>query len=255
MGRRIAALLLLSTAVAVRGGIAHNHTLTVTDPNLGPIARRYLVGSSPPAWCTTPKSTPRPLVLGFHGQGHAPEDWGPAAGLSALGAQHGWAVVFPAGLQERIAGSSDSDVTWNCGTAGDDSTCLAGTNGSQCLESCSRLGLCGGGGGAGGGLTARIRSSGRCNWATCWDDAAFIDQLLTTLLSTLCYDPSQIFLVGESNGAMFIHYLLAKFPGRFLAAAPAFGLPLMGYLVGPNYELLRQRAVAVRHCCAAHRCS
>ena len=43
---------------------------------------------------------------------------------------------------------------------------------------------------------------------------------------------SAVFLVGESNGAMFVHHLISEFPGRFLAAAPAFGLPLLGRLVG-----------------------
>ena len=144
----------------------------------------------------------------------------PAAGFSTLGATHEWAVVFPVGLRETIAGTQDSDVTWNCGTAADDATCLKNTTGSQCMQSCSRRGLCGSGGGAGGEVATTTplpldgESTGRCNWATCYDDAAFIDQLLKALETELCYDPKLVFLVGESNGAMFIHYLLAMFPGK-----------------------------------------
>ena len=55
-----------------------SHMLNVTDTNpaLGRIPRRFVVGSSP-GWCARTSSTrPRPLVLGFHGQGHSPETWG-----------------------------------------------------------------------------------------------------------------------------------------------------------------------------------
>ena len=43
---------------------------------------------------------------------------------------------------------------------------------------------------------------------------------------------------------MFIHYLIQSFPGRFLAAAPTFGSPLLGYLVGNQYQLLASKELA-----------
>ena len=88
------------------------------------------------------------------------------------------------------------------------------------------------------------RCNGRCNWATCYDDAAFVGQVLHLLERDFCVDPARIFLVSESNGGMLVHYLISTFPGRFRAAAPVFGLPLLGYLVGDNYQLLSQQAKA-----------
>jgi hypothetical protein len=45
---------------------------------------------------------------------------------------------------------------------------------------------------------------------------------------------------------MLIHHLIRRFPGKYRAAAPVFGLPLLGYLVGGQYELLRQPQAAAR---------
>jgi len=167
-----------------------------------------------------------PLVLGFHGQGYAPETWGPADAFTELAKENGWVLAFPAGLREATT-DGGSDVTWNVGTAADNSTCVPDTNGVQCMESCHSL-----------------RSCGACNWATCHDDGAFVDQVVKDLEAALCIDTKRIFLVGESNGGMLVHYLIQRFPGRFRAAVPTFALPLIGYLVGPQYELLQQRALA-----------
>ena len=203
-----------------------NHTLLVQDPQLGPSPRRFLVESAPS--CTS--SAKLPLVLGFHGQSNSPETWGPRSHFTQLAKAHGWLMVYPAAIWENKTTDSGTDSTWNVGSMDDDSTCLAGTTSTQCLASCANLNKC----------------NGRCNWATCYDDTAFIDQLLTKLHTEYCADVSRIFLVGESNGGMFIHYLISTFPGRFLAAAPVFGLPLLGYLVGDQYQLVKQRAEAQR---------
>lgn len=195
---------------------SHNVTLTVNDPELGHIERRVLVVVPEDA-----AEIPKPLVLGFHGQGHAPEDWGPADSFNELAFASHWVMAYPVGLHEN------ADSTWNCGTAGDNSTCLPNTTGTQCKDSCSKLGRC-----------------GRCNWASCYDDVAYIQQMLAKLESLLCLNTGHYFVVGESNGAMFIHHLLAELPGRFKAAAPAFGLPLLGYVVGGDYQLLAQQEKA-----------
>ena len=47
----------------------------------------------------------RRLVLGFHGQSHYPEDWGPAAPLTDLARHAGWALIFPAGARNTPARS------------------------------------------------------------------------------------------------------------------------------------------------------
>lgn len=57
---------------------------------------------------------------------------------------------------------------------------------------------------------------------------------------------SAYFLVGESNGGMLMHYLMQERPGKFLGAAPAFALPLLGYLDGSKFQLVTQSVLASR---------
>ena len=219
---------------AVHSLTTGNHTLNITSKDFGTVARRFLITNIP----SLSSSSPSPIVLGLHGQSNSPESWGPADQFTALAQQHGWLMVFPAAIWEKRMSDGQSDSTWNCGTQDDDSVCVAETTGTQCLESCHKLGKC----------------QGRCNWATCHDDLGFIDQLLILLESRFSHSNSNsaaapaaqhpIFLVGESNGGMFIHHLIQEFPGRFLAAAPAFGLPLLGYMVGSQYQLVANRELS-----------
>ena len=198
-----------------------NHSINVADPDLGTTQRRFLITNVPSS--NTSKNSP--IVLGFHGQSNSPESWGPRPSFTALAKQYEWLMVYPAGIWDKRMSDGSLDSTWNCGTQDDNSVCVDNTAGTQCLESCHSLGRC----------------KGKCNWATCHNDLDFIDQMLNIL------DPNQtrqIFLVGESNGGMFIHYLIQSFPGRFLAAAPTFGSPLLGYLVGNKYQLLASKELA-----------
>ena len=134
----------------------------------------------------------------------------------------GWIVVYPAGLADGAQGTG-----WNCGTAGDNSTCSPDTQNSDCYKSCQALQLC-----------------GRCDWSTCYDDVVFVEQQLQQLMAEFqgVTRTSAIFLYGESNGGMLTHHLIQQLPGRFLAAVPAFGLPLLGYLVG--FDLVRNASAA-----------
>ena len=176
--------------------------LTVTDPNMGKINRTYLLGVPHKA------SSSMPLLLGFHGQG-GDKTWEQSHSFTAKAAAAGWLVAYPLGLAE------DQDTGWNCGTGGDNSTCVEGTTNSHCHASCRKLKTC-----------------GRCNWSTCYDDVHFISELLASLTKTYpALDKTRTFAVGQSNGAMFIHHLLHSLPGTFRAAVPVFGTPLMGYLV------------------------
>eukprot|EP00931_Biecheleriopsis_adriatica_P086440 TRINITY_DN61115_c0_g1_i1.p1 TRINITY_DN61115_c0_g1~~TRINITY_DN61115_c0_g1_i1.p1 ORF type:complete len:364 (+),score=54.02 TRINITY_DN61115_c0_g1_i1:32-1123(+) len=201
------------------------HSLFVTDPLLGRVERSFELIAPTAA---SQSSTPMPLLLGFHGQGHSSEDWGPRERFTELAKQHQWVAVFPNALSETTD-KGNNDTTWNCGAAGDSSTCLDNTAGVQCTVSCQKLQRC-----------------SRCNWATCYDDVAFIQALLAELERSFCLDSQSYFLVGESNGGMFVHYLIQELPGKFLAAAPVFASPLMGYLVGSQYQLLSQKGLAGR---------
>ena len=53
-------------------------------------------------------------------------------------------------------------------------------------------------------------------------------------------------LIYPLAAAMLIHFLSQVLPGSFAAIVPVFGLPLLGYLLGPRSELLARRAEAVR---------
>ena len=126
------------------------------------------------------------------------------------------------------------------GTAGDNSTCIVGTTNTGCYDSCAALGKC-----------------GRCNWNTCYDDGAFVEAVVDDLDRAFGVDRSRLFVFGESNGGMAVHYLIAsRLPGGlFLGAAPVFGLPLLGYAAGsPEMELLRRADSAKRTSIARPRC-
>jgi len=135
-----------------------NHTITIGNAaDLPKIERRFVLH--------IPKNQTGslPLVMGFHGQSGSPETWGPEPYFTKLAQDHGWVIAYPAGLRE---GTTDggSDVTWNVGTAGDNSTCIPNTSGVQCMNSCAQTAQC-----------------GSCNWATCYDDGLFIERLVQQL--------------------------------------------------------------------------
>jgi len=91
------------------------------------------------------------------------------------------------------------------------------------------------------GVVPTASKCGRCNWVTCYSGIDFLKQLLRHLEDKLCLDTSRYYIFGESNGGMFTHYVLQEMPGRFLAAAPVFGSPMLGYLVGSRYQLMRHQ--------------
>ena len=82
------------------------------------------------------------------------------------------------------------DTGWNCGTAGDDSTCLPGTTNNSTHSSCARLGR-----------------DGRCNWSTCYDDLAFVRQLLKVLEDKFCLDRSRYAVFGRALSPPLPHTL------------------------------------------------
>merc|ERR1712039_446954 len=43
---------------------------------------------------------------------------------------------------------------------------------------------------------------------------------------------------------MFVHHLVQEMPGVFRAVAPVMGTPLLGYLVGSQYQLVAQQELA-----------
>ena len=73
-----------------------------------------------------------------------------------------------------------------------------------------------------------------CNWCTCHDDLAFVEQLLDELEDTLCIDLDRVYAMGMGNGAMFAHRLGCDMPDRFAAIAPVAGTPAKGFNCAPG---------------------
>lgn len=79
----------------------------------------------------------------------------------------------------------------------------------------------------------------RCSWTHCLDDdIAFVRDLIqgganfeNALPDVICFEPSQVFVMGSSNGGMFTWTLLQddRTAELFRAAAPVIGLPHCGY--------------------------
>lgn len=205
--------------------MAAPRTILVQDANFGAVNRTYLQ--------VAPTRSGAPVVLTFHGQNGSFYDWAinHTYFLNQCG-EHGWACVALQGYGAPWMGQpdgADGKSGWNVGTNGDDSTCLPDTNNTACKDSCRRLGQC-----------------SSCSWSSCYDDVAFVDAVLASLAREYNVDNTRRFAIGESNGAMMVHYLAARRPGLFRAIVPFFGTPLLGYLAGPSMELILQRTAYAR---------
>eukprot|EP00747_Dinoflagellata_sp_TGD_P217421 gnl/TRDRNA2_/TRDRNA2_89821_c0_seq1.p1 gnl/TRDRNA2_/TRDRNA2_89821_c0~~gnl/TRDRNA2_/TRDRNA2_89821_c0_seq1.p1 ORF type:complete len:388 (+),score=41.78 gnl/TRDRNA2_/TRDRNA2_89821_c0_seq1:48-1211(+) len=184
-------------------------------------ANRSFLYTIPKSYFALPSGTPAPLLLFFHGQDGDSQGAAQAFGFDSVAAQDHVVTAYPQGMSE----GDDYVSGWNVGTAGDNSTCIDGTSNSVCFPSCQALGKC-----------------GRCDWSTCYDDIAFVGKILDLLAEELCLDLGRMFVGGESNGGMFVHYLIHQMPNRFAAAVPLYGLPLLGYLAGGDYQLWAEAA-------------
>ena len=203
------------------GGSSTNRTLAVDDPNFGKVNRTFVL-HVPPKLSAAPS-----LVVGFHGQSGVAWSWALGHSYDSFSDRDGWVVVYPQGVAD-VDDKGRYDSGWNVGTNGDNSTCLPGTTGTACHVSCRRRRLC-----------------GRCAWSHCYDDVAFISQLLSALsVEFPSIDKSRMYAVGESNGGMLVHHLAQSLTGVFAAVVPVFALPLLGYMVGGQYELVQRIGLA-----------
>ena len=126
------------------------------------------------------------------------------------------------GLDDAVPGGGDMGTGWNVGTAGDEQTCVNDEVTADCYASCWEQGKC-----------------GSCNWSGCYDERLFVYSIIQAISSVLCIDHSRVYVTGESNGGMLAHYLVQSLPGTFAAVAPWYGLPLLGYGLGAEFELVR----------------
>lgn len=175
-------------------------------------------------WLQAPAAgdAPSPLLLSFHGQVGSGEEYRYHHDFARFGRSAGLAVAYPQGMDDGPSGTG-----WNVGTAGDLSTCSQANVESGCYASCCRRQTC-----------------GRCNWSTCHDDRALVRAVLSNLFDELCIDTSRVYLQGESNGGMLVHYLAQELPEMFAAVVPFYGLPLIGHAVVPMSQVLQTPATA-----------
>ena len=188
-------------------GRAVQRYLNLTDPDalLGAYQRTYMI--------TVPDTytgdAAAPLLFFFHGQyGSFKRD---SAGFSALGLEEGFVLVSPKGMEDGQPG----DTSWSVKAEGRTDVCT-----DECdpvyFESCKI-----------------VHRMSRCNWATCYDDVYFVEQLLSTLESELNIDRKRIYATGPSNGGMIADYLATQMPGVFAAVVPWYGAFLHNMLLRP----------------------
>ena len=234
----------LRPSVGCRAGVAlpaldASKRIFTPQDSFNPPDRYFLL--SAPTWPPTtaegpplPPPPPPPLLLALHGQNGDAEGYAMVhayANYSVFDGIDGEAPSMVVGWlnavhSDGIAGTSG----WNAGgNANDDSTCVVGTTNSVCHQSCREL-------------SSARPSCGRCNWAPCFDDVAYVRDVIERIAQERCIDVDRIYAIGESNGAMMVHQALPQLPDTFAAFVPVFGTPLLGYLAGPHYELITKRA-------------
>ncbi|CAL1155053.1 unnamed protein product [Cladocopium goreaui] len=165
---------------------------------------------------------PAPLLIALHAQGFEADSYAKAHDFGTFGQSLGFVSIYPQGLDDALPGGADLGTGWNVGTAGDNQTCIGDEVMADCYESCWEQNRC-----------------GRCNWSGCYDERLFIFSVIEAVSAVLCIDHSRVYVTGESNGGMLAHYLVQSLPGTFAAVAPWFGLPLLGYGLGAQFELVR----------------
>ena len=217
---------------------ARKRIVTPQD-SFNPPDRYFLL--SAPTWpprrtgnTTAEGPPPPPLLLALHGQNGDAEGYAAGHAFANYRVFDGLNGEAPSMVVGWLNGVHDDGVAgtsgWNAGgNANDDSTCVVGTTNSVCHESCREL-------------NAATPSCGRCNWAPCYDDVAYVRDVIERIAQERCIDVDRIYAMGESNGAMMVHHAVPQLPYTFAAFVPVFGTPLLGYLAGPDYELLTKRA-------------
>mmetsp|Transcript_146575 Transcript_146575/g.207886 ORF Transcript_146575/g.207886 Transcript_146575/m.207886 type:complete len:395 (-) Transcript_146575:177-1361(-) len=194
--------------------------LTIMD--FTPVNRSFYVQL--PKNVGTSRWHPAPLLIALHSQGDQADSMAYSHDYGTFGKSLGFVTVFPQGLDDAVPGGGDLGTGWNVGTAGDDQTCVTDEVTADCYASCWEQSKC-----------------GNCNWSGCYDERLFIYSVIQLISSVLCIDESRVYVTGESNGGMLAHYLVQSLPGTFAAVVPWYGLPLLGYGLGAEFELVRDR--------------
>ena len=138
------------------------------------------------------------------------------SGQSAYANRQDYIVVYP--QSTSFESTEGTTTSWN------DLSCSAssGPEGPTCSENLSWP------------FPPECGEPRDCVWCTCYDDLAFVDQLLDQLEETLCIDLDRVYATGVSNGAMFAHRLGYDRADRFAAIAPVAGTLSRGFNCAPG---------------------
>ena len=178
------------------------------------LERRYLLD------LPAQMSDPPPLLLALHGYTGSPEIIGAPTTADFVRTVNnlGWVLVRPASTV-FVAQSPESPdaveiASWN-DLAGSQSEgmvgplCAADAEVYPCPPECGEC--------------------GPCVWASCHDDVGFIEALVDTLDARMCFDRSQKYVLGHSNGGMMAHALTCALPDLFAGGASIKGQPEIGF--------------------------
>ena len=199
------------------------------------IPRRFLLDLP-----DTDIQVPPPLVLALHGYTGSPEIIGSPMTQEVVDTvtQMGWVLVRPASTifetrlnpatakalgvitsesewhqipeHQRIATVSswnDLAASQSQGPAGP--LCLSEAETYPCPPECGEC--------------------GPCVWGSCHDDVGFLKALIDELDRTVCFDRTQRYVLGHSNGGMMAHAVTCQLPELFAGGASIKGQPELGF--------------------------
>ena len=163
------------------------------------------------------ENTATSLVLAFHWYGGNARHMESATWISHHADKHGYIAVYPqsTSFKDPLGGTTTSwnDLSCNASPGPEGPTCTTALRWPSPPE-------CG--------------ETSECAWCTCYDDLAFVDQLLDELEDSLCINLDRVYATGISNGAMFTHRLGCDRPDRFAAIAPVAGTLTKGFNCAPD---------------------
>jgi len=185
----------------------------VINTRVGELERKYYLHIPP----NYDSAIPTSLVLSFHGYTDRAVGMEYGTGMNTQADKYNFIIVYP----ESTSFSSRSGVisSWN------DLSCNAspGPEGPICSENSWSY-----------EFPPECGEPTDCNWCTCHDDLAFIEQILDDVESNLCIDRKRVYATGMSNGGMFVHRLGCDLGNRFAAIAPVAGTLARGFNCAPD---------------------
>merc|ERR1712013_648508 len=210
-------IIIFSSAILGLVNAGTRESIEIIDPYLGLVEREYLL-YLPSSYDET---RPHPLVLDFHGWSGSAEGHILDSKWDIVGEEAGVIVVVPDGIPDSESGVR----TWNITTEYDDEygwRCDPDREEygeSECHYSCSEW----------------CRPSYGCTaGTTCYNDLAFIEQLIDRLIESFNLDEEHIHISGYSNGGTFTYRMFSYSEKNIAASGSVSGAPFIGHGAVPN---------------------